>query len=82
MLRVRFKVNGEDYRPITWPIKHPYWCTGYDSDGMAILVAYVDNKEDVFSLWPDACELDVMEHSEHCKFSERFPKPDWFEEGS
>jgi len=49
---------------------------------MAILVAYVDNKEDVFSLWPDACELDVMEHSEHCKFSERFPKPDWFEEGS
>lgn len=25
MIRARFRVNEDDYRPVTWPIKHPYW---------------------------------------------------------
>lgn len=29
MIRARFEANEGDYRPINWPVKHPYWCTGY-----------------------------------------------------
>jgi len=80
MIRVRFKVDEEDYRPITWPIKHPYWCTGYDDDG-AILVAYADNEEEIMRNWPEATDLDSSDRDEYV-FTDRFPKPDWFEEGS
>ena len=36
MIRARFYINkkdcGNDYRPVKWPIKYPYWCTGESSD--------------------------------------------------
>lgn len=28
MIRARFRVAVDDYRPIKWPLPHPYWCTG------------------------------------------------------
>lgn len=77
MLRVRFKANAEDYRPVTWPIKHPYWCTGYSGDN-SIIVAYADSEDEILELWPEAQELDVTEVSQYL-FTDRFPKPDWFE---
>lgn len=32
MIRARFYIKksdcGNDYRPVKWPIKYPYWCSG------------------------------------------------------
>jgi hypothetical protein len=79
MIRARFKLigSGDDYRPITWPIKHPYWCTGYDSFGNPILVAYADDQAEIERLWPEAEDIDFVEVTEY-QFTDRFPKPDWF----
>lgn len=80
MIRARFMVNDEDYRPVVWPIKHPYWCTGYASgygvEG-AIIVAYADDEAQIVNLWPDAKGIDSEPASEY-DFSGRFPKPEWF----
>ena len=78
MIRARFKANGEDYRSINWPVKHPYWCTGY-GDGYSIVVAYADDEAEILQNWPEATEIDSEEVTEYV-FSGRFPKPDWFEE--
>ena len=75
MLRVRFKTKEEDYRPISWPIKHPYWCTGQGEDYF-ILVAYADDEDYVMLNWPEAYNLDSEEVTEYT-FTDRFPKPEW-----
>ena len=83
MIRVRFKANGDDYRSINWPVKHPYWCTGYggfDSNfevGYSIVVAYADNEAEIMENWPEATDLDIEEVTEYI-FTDRFAKPDWF----
>jgi hypothetical protein len=80
MIRARFTVSAEDYRPVVWPIKHPYWCSGYHGDDSgAILVAYADSIEQIKELWPDATNIDVMEAPDQYTFTDRFPKPDWLE---
>lgn len=75
MIRCRFKQPTEDYRPVKWPITHPYWCSG-QGDSYWILVAYADNEEEILSNWPEAYDLDSEERSEYT-FTDRFPKPDW-----
>lgn len=78
MLRVRFKANSNDPRPINWPIKHPYWVTGYSGDdSYATVVAYADDEQYIFDNWPEAEDLDAEEVNEYF-FSDRFPKPKWF----
>lgn len=79
MIRARFKTIDDDYRPVNWPIKHPYWCTGYDSDDSPIIVAYADDEAEVLRNWPDAYAIDA-EPADSYKFTSRFPKPDWFTE--
>ena len=83
MLRARFTTNDEDYRPVVWPIKHPYWCTGYsmraDDTGRAVLVAYVDDEAELLRNWPDAEDIDA-EPAFGYQFTSRFRKPDWFVE--
>ena len=79
MKRIRFEVNGEDYRPISWPIKHPYWCTGTTMYDTAILVSYADDEDYIKKLWPEAKNLEV-EEAESYIFTDRFPRPDWFKE--
>lgn len=78
MLRVRFKANADDYRPVNWPVKHPYWCTGYGSD-YSIVISYADNEEYIYNNWPEASDLDI-EEVEGYVFTDRFEKPEWFEE--
>jgi len=78
MIRARFKVYHEDFRPVNWPIKHPYWCTGYGDD-CAIVVAYAEDEEEILQNWPEAADIDADEVSGYV-FSDRFQKPDWFEE--
>jgi hypothetical protein len=78
MIRARFKANEDDYRPVNWPVKHPYWCTGY-GDGYSTVVAYADNEEEILSNWPEAKEIE-SEEVEGYTFTDRFPKPEWFTE--
>lgn len=77
--RFRFYVNAEDPRPVEWPIKHPYWVTGYADDmKYAVIVAYADNVAEVRRLWPDAIEIDDQGQTKGYFFNERFPKPEWW----
>jgi len=77
MIRARFYCNGEDYRPVKWPIKHPYWCSGYSGDlEKAVIVGYFDDEAAIYELWPDAEDVEVSEVSAY-QFTERFPKPEW-----
>lgn len=86
MIRARFFANADDYRPVEWPAKHPYWCTGYggfdnpDSEpAYAIIVAYADDIEEIKRNWPEASNIESEEATQHV-FTLRFPKPDWFGE--
>ena len=81
-LRVRFKSDAADERPIYKPPslpEGPWWVSGYDSEDNSILIAYVKSKETIFKQWPEAKELDI-EMCEQVTFSDRFPKPDWWVE--
>lgn len=78
MLRVLFHANEDDYRPIKWPVKYPYWCTGY-GEGYSTMVSYADNLDYIKENWPEASNIDVEER-EKITFSDRFPKPDWYTE--
>lgn len=57
MIRARFYIKksdcGNDYRPVKWPIKYPYWCSG-ESDDSFILVAYAEDEDSIKELWPIA----------------------------
>lgn len=78
MLRVRFKSNADDPRPVNWPIKHPYWITGGAADGSyTTLVAYADDEQYIYDNWPEATDLDIQEKDGY-EFSGRFPKPEWW----
>lgn len=80
MIRVRFKVHVDDYRPINWPIKHPYWCSAEGDDEIGeffILIAYADDEAEVLQNWPEAVEID-SEECDSYTFTDRFPKPEWF----
>lgn len=76
MLRVRFKANKDDYRPVNWPVKHPYWCSGYGCN-YSIVISYADNEEYIYNNWPEASDLDI-EEVEGYVFTDRFEKPEWF----
>ena len=64
MIRARFYIKkkdcSNDYRPVKWPIKYPYWCTG-ESNDCFILVAYADSVEQITELWPEACFIEPAE---------------------
>lgn len=53
MIRARFYIKksdcGNDYRPVKWPIKYPYWCSG-ESDDSFILVAYAEDEDSIKEL--------------------------------
>lgn len=78
MLRIRFKANQNDYRPIKWPVKYPYWCSGYGED-YSVVISFADSIEYIKENWPEASDIDVTE-VEKVTFSGRFPKPDWYNE--
>lgn len=82
MIRARFYIKksdcGNDYRPVKWPIKYPYWCSG-ESDDSFILVAYAEDEDNIKELWPEAYDINVLEKDTEVKFTSRFPKPGWYE---
>lgn len=77
MIRARFKVDHEDYRPINWPPPGPYWCTGYDSEDTPILVAYADTEDQIREFWPEAKDIE-SEQRDSYTFTDRFPQPKWW----
>lgn len=82
MIRARFYIKfddcGNDYRPVKWPIKYPYWCTGESSDAFT-LVAYADNVAQIKELWPEAYGIEA-EEVQKIVFTTRLPKPKWYKE--
>lgn len=81
LMRIRFHSDHSDSRPITWPMKHPYWCSGSytyqdkngnDGDG-CIIVAYLESKDEVLKGWPEARNIEVFEEDlDFYTFTARF----------
>lgn len=78
MNRYRFKANEDDWRPVAWPPPGPCWCSGY-GDGYAVVVAYAPHETDVREFWPEADDIEVLDEGVQPTFSDRFPKPDWWQ---
>lgn len=77
-VRHRFHARESDPRPVTFPPPGPYWVTGYGDD-YAVVVAYLPPGVAVTTFWPEASNIDSEEVSE-ILFTERFPKPTWWNE--
>ena len=90
MLRIRFKLRvgevGGDFRPTTWPILYPYWCTGeglgpsiYGDEDVKcfVMVAYAEDEDQLMRWWPEAFDLSVTK-VDKIEFTDRFPKPKWY----
>lgn len=85
-IRYRFHTTScHDYRPVVFDKRYPWWCTGHGGNAgageeeYAIIVAYLPHYEHILVYWPDA-EHVTSETREQITFTDRFPKPDWFEE--
>lgn len=76
-MRVRFRADEDDPRPVKWPPPGPYWVTGYGDD-FAWLVAYVETLQQLIEYWPDAWEMDVSAERCEPEFTSRFPQPQWW----
>jgi hypothetical protein len=76
MIRARFRVADRDFRPMNWPIKHPYWRSG-EGEGYSVLIAYADDEKEIMLNWPDATHIDA-EPCDTYTFTSRFPCPKWF----
>ena len=74
MIRARFLANLEDYRPVKWPVKHPYWCTG-QSEQYSVVVAYADNVKEIKTNWPEALNIEFDKVDKYT-FTDRFPEPE------
>lgn len=83
MLRVRFRANIADPRPVNWPVKHPFWVTGEvmwatKRTAYPTVVSYADDENYIFENWPEASHLKIITEVDDYQFTERFPKPDWW----
>ncbi len=75
--RYRFYTKAiDDYRPLVFNPKYPWWCSG-EGDDCAIIIAYLPQNENLLKYWDDAYNIDYTEH-ESIEFSSRFPKPEYF----
>lgn len=76
-LRVRFQTTESDYRPIVFPAPGPWWCSG-SSSTHNILIAYVKDLNQILEFWPEAEHIEDPEEQEEITFTDRFPKPSWW----
>ena len=79
-IRYRLQTKSvDDYRPLIFNAKYPWWCSGTAGDGSAAtIIAYLPKGEDLLKYWDDAYDITQTEHEE-IEFSSRFPKPKYFE---
>src|SRR5699024_6715404 len=82
MIKARFYIRKDDcnndYCPVKWPIKYPYWCSAESSNSF-VLVAYAEDEDSIKELWPEAYDINVLEKDTEIRFTLRFPKPEWYE---
>lgn len=78
-IRYRFKTKSvEDYRPLVFNPKYPWWCSGKAVDGSsATIIAYLPVEENLSLYWDDAFDIEKDE-KESIEFTSRFPKPKYF----
>ena len=77
--RYRFYTYAiNDHRPLIFNPKYPWWCSGY-GEGYDVIIAYLPAGDDLLKYWDDAYEIDFEEKDE-ITFSDRFSKPDYFED--
>jgi hypothetical protein len=78
--RFRFQTHSaDDPRPLVFNAGFPWWCSGYDSsDNSAIIIAYLPKSESLFTYWDDAFDVAAEMAPDGPKFSDRFPRPDWY----
>jgi hypothetical protein len=78
--RYRFKTGAvNDPRPLIFNPKYPWWITGTAGDESHVtIVAYIPATENLETYWDDAYDTEFTEHSE-IKFTDRFPRPAYFE---
>ena len=80
-----FTECDNDYRPVIWPIKYPYWCSG-ETENSFTIIAYVENLDELYKQWPELKNLseDITnletEEVEEVEFYGRFQKPSWYVE--
>lgn len=77
--RYRLKTNAiEDYRPLIFNPKFPWWCSGSGA-GYAIIIAYLPPTENLLDYWDDAFDV-TTDDCTSIVFTDRFPKPSYFVE--
>lgn len=76
--RLRFTTHSEDYRPIVFNPKYPWWCSG-ESENDATIIAFLPTTEDLETYWPEANDVEE-EEVDKITFSDRFPKPAYFKD--
>lgn len=76
--RHRFKTTEEDWRPVTFPPPGPYWCSGYDSQERAILIAFLPANVSLTDFWPEAFDDEFTEEQDPIVFTDRFSRPEWW----
>lgn len=80
-VRYRFLTHSvDDFRPLIFNPQYPWWCSGEAGDGSyAIIVAFLPTGEDLKKYWDDAYDVEVDRRA-NITFSDRFPRPEYFEE--
>lgn len=78
--RWRFKTTDvQDYRPVTFNPKYPWWCTGYGEDDLhgeyAIILAYLPAGQLIKDYWPEYFDADLTSKDLNRVFTKRFLKP-------
>lgn len=76
-LRVRFIIDSD----FADPVEHaplPSWITGA-GDNYVVIVAYVRDGQYLKQYWPSHGKISFIVPCEKIEFTERFPKPHWFD---
>lgn len=76
---VSFALDAGNTLPAKWPPPGPYWETGRNERN-TVVRAYIRMIEQLREYWPDASYVALREAGT-ITYSEKYPKPDWFEEG-
>lgn len=77
--RYRLKTKSiEDYRPLIFNPKYPWWCSG-ESEDYAVIIAFFPEDENIFKYWDDAFDVEFTT-CKNIEFTDRFQKPKYFVE--
>ncbi len=80
-VRVRFIVD--DQKPVIYPPKYPYWCSGYNSDNKPYIIMFCESEnylEYIQKYYPEVKEehISFCNEYETITFTTRFQKPKWY----